>query len=71
LNHFKNNKTLTLAIFYNYINANKLLNLYKQFLSFLSALNAGILKIPGNKLSPNGYNIDKAKLNKVSLININ
>ena len=41
-----------------YIKAIILLNLYKHFLSFLFALKAGILKIPGNKFNPNGYNID-------------
>ena len=38
-----------------------------HFLSLFLALNEGILKIPGNKLIPNGYNIDKAKLINVSL----
>ena len=37
-----------------YIYATNLLNEYKQILSLFSALNAGILKKPGNKLSPIG-----------------
>ena len=45
-----------------------LLNLYKHFLSFFLALNAGILKIPGNKYKPNGYTNDNEKLIKVSVI---
>ena len=55
-------------MFYN--KANNPLNEYKHFLSFFSALKAGILKIPGNKFNPKGYNIDKAKLINVSLNNI-
>ena len=47
-----------------------LLNLYRHFLSLFLALNAEILKNPGNKFIPNGYNIDKPKLINVSLINI-
>ena len=39
-------------------------------LSLFLALNAGILKIPGNKFKPKGYIIDNAKLNNVSFINI-
>ena len=36
----------------------------------MTALNAGILNIPGIKFNPNGYSIDNPKLIKVSLINI-
>ena len=55
---------------FNYIKAINLLVLYKHFLSFFTAFNAGILKIPGNKFNQNGYIIDKSKLTKVSSINI-
>ena len=44
--------------------------LYKISLSFFSALKAGNLKNPGNKLSTNGYIIDRPKLIKVFVINI-
>ena len=42
----------------------------KHSLSLFFALNAGILKNPGNKFNPIGYNIDKPKLVNESLINI-
>ena len=47
-----------------------MLKVYKHFLSLDFALKAGILNIPGNKLSPKGYNNDKAKLLKVFSNNI-
>ena len=54
----------------NYIKETILLILYKISLSFFSAFKADILSSAGNKLKPNGYNIDKLKVIKVSLINI-
>ena len=43
-----------------------LLNLYKHSLSCFFALKDGILKIPGKKQRPIGYNNDNPKVIKVS-----
>jgi hypothetical protein len=40
-------------------------------LSLFNAFNEGVLKNPGNKLSPNGYNRDNPKLINVSSIRNN
>ena len=45
-----------------------MLNLYRYSLFPFCALSDIILKIAGNKFIPKGYNIDIAKLIKVSLI---
>ena len=42
-------------------NTNKQLILYKHTLSLFLALNAGNLKMPGNRFNPNEYIIDKKK----------
>ena len=51
-----------------YINWIIWLSIYKAFLSFLAALNAGILNNPGSRYIPSGYIIDNPKLIRVSLI---
>ena len=45
-----------------------LLNLYKHSLFCIDALKEGILKIPGIKHRPNGYNNDNPKQINVFLI---
>ena len=45
-----------------------LLNEYKHFPFPLVALKEGILKIPGNKYNPNGYNKDNKNETNVSFI---
>ncbi len=53
-----------------YINDKILLNLYIHSLSFFLVLKDGILKKPGNKFRPKGYNKVNPKLVKVFFINV-
>ena len=51
----------------NHIKAINWLILYRKNLSFFSDFKAGILKNPGIRLNPKGYNNDRKKLVRVSV----